>query len=120
MNKQHINENNGKTFLLVEVLESGHDFNVLNHLSLLEYDKNRFSTCTSEEDLPGGNWQIIGKASELSEGQAKEMVEKHHISPNYKHYEFRVIALYTAIESLNSLLRSLSMSPSTTLILQKI
>lgn len=74
-------------------------------------------------DLPPGNWSIVGKASELSEQQASELVERHeYIHDNnacYYHNYDLPFGLPTAKESLSSLLSSLGMGEGNTLILKR-
>lgn len=69
-----------------------------------------------------GKWKILGKSSELTEDQWREVVEK--IMPfgrveRWKDYEFTESGFYTAIESGQSLLKSKNLEPETTLILIK-
>jgi hypothetical protein len=132
--KQHINENNGKTFLFITVPEDAAD---ISNAKKFGANSKLYGTTQGKRKLlyeAQGNWQIIGKGNELKEEQAEEItpciyddtpieedtdadMERGKIYECFDNSDF---ICFGPIESLNSLLRSLSLSPQTTLILQQI
>jgi hypothetical protein len=74
--------------------------------------------------LPSGQWQLIGKADELTEEQANWIVESDNPSQHSDKVIYRdylgVKEKDTALESLSTLLTSHSLTASTTVILRKL
>lgn len=135
-------ENSGQTFLLVELPERAENFELAkgqyDYECCLEiYYDNDFSIWGKigmmkriTLDAPG-SWQIICKASEATEAQAKEIVESRKIKKswddrlslvycNYINHDWHDKYMDTALESLHSLLRSHNLQPETTIILKEI
>ena len=56
-------------------------------------------------DLPAGNWQIVGRLSEVTEADAQELVDKVMGDQHFQNYSYKSVAerwVKTAIESLES------------------
>lgn len=58
-------------------------------------------------ELPSGSWQILGRLDEITEEQAKGIVQSHTVygSELYRNYETNGFSV-TAIESLHSTLKA--------------
>lgn len=56
--------------------------------------------------LPPGNWRIIGMLSEVTENQAKELVDKTDTHPKYWNYNLNYHREFYALESLESAIRA--------------
>ena len=72
--------------------------------------------------IPPGSYTIIGRASELTEEQAKEVVEKEDKGFMYWYLDydspFNFCTLRSAIESISSFCRSIGAEPENVLILK--
>lgn len=126
---------NGRELMFVEVPESMPGLpEIFDGKLLVDYwtDGNELGYEFQRKDLPEGEWEIIGKASELTEDQWKEIVERHKFSfmderrnrqISFKDYrdaeEFEVDCFDTATKSGLSLISSLGKQPETTLIIVK-
>lgn len=80
----------GKKLLIVEVPDDAIDFDMVigTEYFFLYYKAHffEFKKIGMHKLLPPGSWQILGKSSELSEEQMKEIVEK----PLHSHIEYMV------------------------------
>lgn len=110
---EHVN--GGKRFLLVEVPERAKGFKVVSGIGLrYSYE----SGCMEGLVIPPGEWQIVGKADQLSEEQFAEIVRKK--GTMFKDYLINGEPYHSAKMSLDTLLLSLNLQPSTTIILKAI
>jgi len=66
-------------------------------------ENNNKGTCYFN-DVPSGNWKILGLLSEINPNQAYDLVEK--VYKGYKNYQATTPIYSTALESFHSLLRS--------------
>lgn len=127
-----LHSNNGKTFLMIPVPEDCIDFSfVIEHgadcipsLSIAGYtakSKNQFDFQFAKT-IAADDLVLIGKASELSEEQAGEIVPIDRSFADYPHYGYppNGAFVYTALQSIETLCKAHSLIPSQTLILQKI
>lgn len=115
----HQHHNEGREYLLVEVPNGEVKYPYINgYGDRLCYRFNGFPTC---DVIPEGKREIIGLASDLSEDQAAQIVDGY--TGCYNDYIlFRGHLrnyVETALESLESLVRSIGLELSTTLILVK-
>lgn len=73
-------------------------------------------------DLPSGNWQILGRANEITEEQAKEIV-KCTGKTIYKDYANSYMGLsmsvFTALESFQSLLTANNITENQLILIEK-
>ena len=127
MSKIIIHVNNGKTFLLVHLPESW-DYDMIDG-DLWIGPKGMYGDGHEMVALPEGQWQLFGKADQLSEEQVKEIVPEYlpglysDYSKNLKRTAVEKVfndpkyCTETAIGSLLSLLASHNLQPSTILIL---
>lgn len=113
--------NNGKRFLLVEVPDRAKGFKVVSGIGLrYSYE----SGCMEGLVIPPGEWQLIGKAEQLSEAECASICSPwgngYEGYPDFSsHDEWALFApCLTATDSLHSLLASNNLQPSTTIILQ--
>jgi hypothetical protein len=109
-------------YLLVEVPEDAKQFQVLNEYNVLWYQMPIIRGKSSKE-LPSGQWEIIGRASELTEDHWDEIVENkwddYADGMWWKIYDSDQDEWgMCPTESGLSLIKSHSMNPSTTLILK--
>jgi len=119
-------EHNG--YLLQEVPGGAYGFEVyMVYLKkrLAWWENGLIGSSQEACDLPKANWQIISKASEITEEQAKGIVERDYfdgIGYQYANYNIERkwtfgLRKNTALESFHSLLKSKGMKPSETIIL---
>jgi hypothetical protein len=101
-----------KAQILIVDLPLGSDFHKVNNGNVLEYDPmtNPIEGEWSYSKLPEGSWQLLGKASELSEEQWRMIVAwntQGNMAANEKpfyDYDMDMFRLNTAVESGSSLL----------------
>lgn len=120
MNKILEHTHNGQRWLFVEVPKDAHSVVVYpEHTEMEEAGLLSFTANQTDErskfynsdllygiDLPSGNWQIVSKLSELTEEQAREIVET--AKPTYfKDYCIATRFYSSPTQSLDSLIRSL-------------
>ena len=129
----HKHKGSDGSYLLVQVPEDAHGLSIEKDFSgkkALYWSSEEAPFKTFGMDavyLPEANWEILCKASEVTEEQAKGMVinEWAYGINKYKDYAIKMtvslgFAFFpTAIESFQSLLTSLDMKAETTLILKE-
>jgi hypothetical protein len=96
---------NGIEVLFVEVPEDAYNFRLKN--GYIWYDDKNFKDCCMLE--PSGKWVILGKSTELSEEQMKEICEKtgRKIFRDYNmNYMGVPMSVFTVQESYLSLLEA--------------
>jgi len=116
-------EHNG--FLFVEVPEDATNF-VIDDELYYQAKFNDYGAVSHMKKLPPGNWQILSKANECSEDQAKGIVEQQRGNGLFKNYslegslaQYGTYFLNRAIESLTSLILSHELKLENVLILKK-
>lgn len=116
-------------YLLVQVPEHSNGFQIEPRWGMLVFYKGEPSfENMSDRELPGDNWQIVGKANELSLSDKTSIVEHendksgHLRSWWYKNYEGvdEDRWLKSPAESFKTLLTANNMESETTLILRQI
>lgn len=117
-----------ENILLVEVPQDVLEFYIEDNNVIWEIEERKFSSA----NIPPGQWEIIGRADQLGEEQCYEIVESDQYwdgAPEdhglgavryYRDYpeELRDSCLFTATESLASLVASHGMKLETTLVLK--
>lgn len=113
-------------YLLVEVPEGCHEIEINYGKDKVVFWEDGFS---SELGLPPGQWEIIGRASELSEEQWSGIVEPIGGWSSVLYYDYSASGrdyrdiiesgLKSPTESGLSLIKSHSMNPETTLVIRK-
>lgn len=110
--------------ILVECSDNATKIEVVNKhgKSVLFYNKGQYDPQPIELPKSKKGYDLIGKASDLTEGHCKQFCE--YIRPKrmvggYKDYYNEGMVTISAISSLNSLLKKHSMIASKTLILKK-
>ena len=121
---------NNREYLFLEVPEGAYNFRK-SHNGRNVYEKwVKFDTDTDAIDgkviisNTPIDYTILRLASELTEEQAKELVDKFTLLPTtenegYKNYLTYAKGFKTAIESLHSLITSLGLTPERTLIIER-
>lgn len=123
---------NNREYLLLEVPEGYTKYsleynNVICHNSTGFEEIEAAPRCLTERQQIESlevTAEILGIASELTEEQAKELVDKFTLLPTtenegYKNYLTYAKGFKTAIESLHSLITSLGLNPERTLIIER-
>jgi hypothetical protein len=116
-------KNNDREYLFLEVPEGAHSFKFRNGQELKTiYFKvgDDFNGLTNVK-TQGAPKKTIGIASELTEEQAVNLVEvyKGQSFQNYNYLSKCFMPLFTAVESLKSLITSLGLNPERTLIIER-
>lgn len=117
--KQHTIQS-GEMILMVSVPSNAYNIEIqFNHQLGYTQDepyKDGILRCIGAELLPTGNWHLIGLSDEITEGQARPLVDSisaASLGVFYKNYDIPlmgnspVFLLETALESFKSLMQSL-------------
>lgn len=117
---QHVN--NGQEFLLVDVPIGSVYYGINENALIHEFNDRREGVFLI--GLPAGEWEIVGKGDELTQGQAKEIVKEPystdtHIILNYHDYKQGLRLSASPLRSFETLLESHSLTPANTLVIKK-
>ena len=119
MNHKHHTGSDGKQYLMLGVPEGAHMISYGEALNTIYYTDQEYND--KYQDLPIGNWQILGRSDELTEDQAAWIVAIHEETSYWDSIDQQMYVNYhkdahhwyssfsLAVMSLSSLTKSLGL-----------